>query len=339
MITKNGTVVFAFFLFLIPVVLSGQSYKIIAMKDAGGIIRLSVDDKIKKGDLFIARRQTANGLMEIAQVEVLLLSQRHGLVHIFSPISTLSLQKGDLLYKDEHNNKNGTTFVDQFFNKMGNSQTADRSGILLPESATRYNSPRRDFKKGTGINVQVGTPGLGLGLLKAISSDVNVRLELKGGNLALDGTRDDFDFKYDVDIRLRNVQATIDWFVFSGALHLSSGLMINTGSLSADLTPVKSYTLGGRTYEPAELGSISTVMSFNKLVPYVGLGYGNPLGRNNSLSFTIDVGALFPGSPQIKMTGTGLIAPTASQAPDIENDLDSFRIYPVLVFGLNYRLY
>jgi hypothetical protein len=80
------------------------------------------------------------------------------------------------------------------------------------------------------------------------------------------------------------------------------------------------------------------------MAPYIGIGWGNPVGRGRRWGFYSDMGVAFADSPDVVLRSNGTLAgdPTfqtdlAKEAKDIKDDLDSLEIYPVLSIGLYIR--
>lgn len=90
-----------------------------------------------------------------------------------------------------------------------------------------------------------------------------------------------------------------------------------------------------KTFAPEKLGTLSGKLEYPAISPYAGVGIGN--AANSRISFLLDLGVLYTGSPEVTIEGTGMIAPTANHAPTINEGLKSFQWYPFLSLGLGYR--
>ncbi len=98
------------------------------------------------------------------------------------------------------------------------------------------------------------------------------------------------------------------------------------------------------TYAADEVGALGGDVDFRPVAPYIGIGWGNPLGRTGRWGLATDLGVAFTGSPDIDLCASGPIGadPTfqarlAEEEKDIQDDLDIFKIYPVLSINLYYR--
>lgn len=124
--------------------------------------------------------------------------------------------------------------------------------------------------------------------------------------------------------------------------------MATRGAASAYRTDGTSYTIDGTTYTAAEIGTLHAETDINKLAPALTLGYGGSLSKG--LTLGVEAGALFQGSVKVKpLTVTGLCAditfgPCSTLAADLEaerqsvnDDINDYKVYPVLQVTLGYR--
>jgi hypothetical protein len=80
------------------------------------------------------------------------------------------------------------------------------------------------------------------------------------------------------------------------------------------------------------------------MAPYIGIGWGNLIGRGRRWGFYTDLGVAFADSPDVVLRANGTMAadPTfqadlAKEARDIQDDLDDLEVYPVISVGLYFR--
>lgn len=81
------------------------------------------------------------------------------------------------------------------------------------------------------------------------------------------------------------MQATLDWFPFHGAFHLSPGLLVYNGNqvkATAAVPGNQTFTLGGANYasDPSDPVHGSGRLEFNKAAPMVLVGWGNLIPRS-----------------------------------------------------------
>jgi hypothetical protein len=193
----------------------------------------------------------------------------------------------------------------------------------------------------TSIGLRVGTLGGGIELAHAFTDTLGFRIVANGLNYDTTATYESVD--YDAKLKLATGQLLLDWFPFSSNFRLSAGAMYNGNKLTLDGKPTGgTYTINGTPYPASEIGSMNGKVDFRSAAPYVGLGYGRPVGKG--LSFTADLGVLFQGSPHTTLTATcGTTAQCAQIQSDVaaeqaklNDDMSKYQYYPVVSIGLAY---
>lgn len=119
--------------------------------------------------------------------------------------------------------------------------------------------------------------------------------------------------------------------------------MYNDNVLHLKARFTENQEIGGTTYTPGEIGTLSGEVGFEKSVPYAGIGWGNA-ARGRGLGFSLEIGAMFQGSPEVSLRGDGGLAGDPAFEDDLrreeeeaEEDLEDFKIYPVVSLGLSYH--
>ena len=192
------------------------------------------------------------------------------------------------------------------------------------------------------LGFKAGTLGIGGELATNLLPNVNLRGSIQWFDLDVDVELDDID--YDLNIEMLNPMLLVDWYPFSGRFHLSGGVLFNGTDISLEATSAEDIEIGDESYGPDEIGVLQGESDFDDIAPYVGIGFGNPLTRGGHWRFSIDAGVVFIGSPDVDLTATGplaanpdFLADLAAEEAEIEDDLDSIRICPVLSATLSYR--
>lgn len=194
-----------------------------------------------------------------------------------------------------------------------------------------------------GVGAKLGTLGVGVELTKDFMPTVNGRVGLNVLNLARDGAEDGVD--YNIDLELSSILMVLDWHPFSGGIRLSAGAAYNNNELSLVAKPTNtSYTIGNTTYTPTEVGSLRGTVMFDDVTPYLGIGWGNAVSKDDRFTFALDIGVLFQGTTESKLTADGTLAtdPTfqaelAQEQKNLNDALDAFEMYPVIALGFAYR--
>lgn len=185
---------------------------------------------------------------------------------------------------------------------------------------------------------RAGTGGFGGGVAVGVLPTVNVRVE--GSYFTY--SRDDLELEgdYSADIlaegRLLLGSVVADWHPTGGAFRFSVGAMYNGTEGSGSISPREPVEVGTRTYTPEEIGDLSAVIRPGiTIAPYGGVGFGRAIARRVGVMF--DVGAVYLGSPEVDITATGMLAPTAQEADQLEENLAWVQVYPIISLGLSFR--
>jgi hypothetical protein len=196
----------------------------------------------------------------------------------------------------------------------------------------------------TSLGLRAGTLGGGIELAHAFTDTLGFRIGANGLHYNTTATYESVD--YDANLKLLTGQLLFDWFPFSNNFRISAGAMYNGNKLTLDGKPSGgTYTINGITYSASDIGSMNGKVDFRSAAPYVGLGYGRPVGKG--LSFTADFGVLFQGSPNTTLTATcgpATPAPTcasiqssvAAEQAQLNDDMSKYQYYPVVSIGIAY---
>lgn len=201
------------------------------------------------------------------------------------------------------------------------------SGLLAAGSAAA---------DGFGLGVKAGTLGFGVEGTFGLSERVNLRV---GANdYSYSGSETASGIRYDGKLDLRSGAMLLDWHPFAGTFRLSAGVIYNKNKLRMTATPTSSQDIGGTTYTPAQIGTLTGEVTFKTTAPYAGIGWGNA-ARRGRFGFTAEIGALFQGNPRVTLASSGAVSQTDlnTEAQDAASDLDKFKVYPVISLGFSFR--
>ncbi|HUD21418.1 MAG TPA: hypothetical protein VMQ60_01105 [Acidobacteriaceae bacterium] len=224
---------------------------------------------------------------------------------------------------------------------------------------------------GLAVGVKVGLAGYGFDVATPLWPQ---RLNLRGGASFLTytpGTIVTDSVNINGTIKFQNAGTMVDWFPFHGIFRLSAGATIynNTGLTATLNVPAKqSFTFGGTTYysDPTNVNPITGTGIFtfggNNVVPRTTIGFGNMLSKKGHLHFETEIGVQYFSAPTVAYTISGTAcqnynsttntytncgpsSTTVSQASitteqnNLQNDLTDLRFFPILSFGLSYRIH
>jgi hypothetical protein len=181
--------------------------------------------------------------------------------------------------------------------------------------------------------------------------DASVRLNdwlvLRGeGNylpFSYDGTYSSVPYSIDVD--LASAGGALDVHPFGTGFHISGGVFWNGNQADLSSTPTSNITIGDQTFTPAQVGTLSGELRYNRVAPYLGLGYDSAHYVEGPFSFTFRAGVFYMGDPKVTLRTSGgtlsssaaLQSEIAKEQRNLEDDFDLTRFFPVVTLGFRYR--
>lgn len=202
------------------------------------------------------------------------------------------------------------------------------------------------------IAAKAGTLGGGAELIVGLSPRVDARI---GANLFnYTDRREASDIEYDAEANLRSATALLDWHPGGRGFRLTGGIVYNGTQVEGRSLPPASgtYIIGGVPVPVNLVGTLDAEAEFDPVVPYLGLGWGNPISSNRRVGFFLDLGVVFQGkadvtlTPRIPADSPINTTPGARDAlnillrreeQDLEDDASEYDLYPVVAIGLSYR--
>lgn len=194
----------------------------------------------------------------------------------------------------------------------------------------------------------VGTTGIGFHATMPLNEHFNARVGLGYLGYNYNGSTRDLD--YDLELKTNTYDALLDWYPRKDSVfRITGGLSYNGNKIDVRARPnaTGSYAIQGNTYNAASVGSVTGKVDFNKVAPYLGIGWGRPSAKEKGWSFSTDLGVLFQGSPKTSLSSSGCTASTAvcnQFAADVarenaalRDEVKKFKVYPVLRIGVSYK--
>ena len=130
-----------------------------------------------------------------------------------------------------------------------------------------------------------------------------------------------------------------DYYPFGGAFHLTGGAHFNRDSLTmtAATGPI---TISGFTFTAAQVGTLTSKVSYNPVAPYLGVGAETPVMMNGHVVISLDLGAMYQGPAKVLVAASagGLAANyIAVEEAMVKHYADRLSSYPVVSIGAKYR--
>ena len=243
------------------------------------------------------------------------------------------------------------------------SDSSDGSSLVIAPPAPKVESenPGGPFS-GIAVGLRLGLAGVGFDVATPI---IPQRLNLRGGASFLSlnpGTFNIDGVNADGSAKFQNADIMADFFPFHRGLRLSGGMTIynNTGFSAALSVPQgQSISVGSGNYysDPSAPLMGNAAVSFGgRTAGRVSIGTGNMLPKRGHLTFETEIGVQFFSQPTVNYTFTGQGCQTdtggvytdcgpipqdniTSEQQKLQNDINELRYFPVVSFGISYRIH
>lgn len=217
--------------------------------------------------------------------------------------------------------------------------TASICAIATPSVLAQANN----FRQSIGISAKASSNGYG--------GDVYYRpfktLAVKAGYETLDYTYkttfEQDELTLDANARYKTGATSLS-LVYQpiGGFYLIGGAAMLNFKPSVFAVSAGSYPIGDISVPAEKVGTINvSVLPQNKIAPYAGFGIGNAFPRDWPVSFSLEIGAFYMGSPQLDVKATGMLAPNMDpeHIATLENEVTDFKFLPVVKFNLGIRIF
>jgi len=199
-----------------------------------------------------------------------------------------------------------------------------------------------------GVTADLGSTGAGFHLVVPMESDLNGRFGIN--YFKHDFSKSSSGIDYDVKGKLQSFDLLFDWYALGGnKFHLTGGLVYNGNRFDAvgKANALGQFKLNNNSYTAADVGVLSGHIDYRKAAPYLGIGWGNALAQSSRWNLNADLGAFYQGNANVKLTSIGcttsqtvcqtLASDVAAVRESFGEDLNKFKVYPVLRASLSYR--
>jgi hypothetical protein len=220
----------------------------------------------------------------------------------------------------------------------------NKSALYLAVAAGMAIAPVHALAQGAGVGVRVGTLGAGAELAIGLTNRVVARGGV-GFVPSVVEPKATFD-NIDVKLTLPTVyNAGIDLYL-NGAFRIGGGILFRKKDPRLKADPfTSSQNIGGTTFAPDEIGTLSGVIDSSNDAPYVLIGFGKHTA--DRVGLFLDVGVAFMGDPNVTLKSEGgsksndAATKTAldQEAQSFESDTRAYlRYWPILSLGLRVGL-
>lgn len=220
-------------------------------------------------------------------------------------------------------------------------------GIMALATGMAFAGEATSSVGNTGVSVKAGLNGVGFDVTQSFSDKFKIRAGYS--EVKVNKTYDQDDVNYDGKLKLGGFDLLADYHPFASGFRVTGGAYVPTTKFNAKAkyTAAGVITLNDTVYTSADVNGVQADVKWNKVRPYLGLGYDGFNKTTKGVYFTADVGVIFAGKPTVNVNGNCVSLSTtvcsnlnrdiAAETASIRDDLDSAKWLPVVQVGLGYR--
>ena len=193
------------------------------------------------------------------------------------------------------------------------------------------------------FGMKMGSGGVGLEVTSEGDYDVNMRYLLTWLQYKRKGV--DSDVYYQGEVTPLHIGVNADYYPSEGGFRFTGGLFYNGTKLSANGYATNgTFDLGGTTYTAAQAGTLDVTVEWNKIAPYIGIGWGNPFRSFSPWTISFDFGLMYQGNAKATGFANGPLSadPTfranlKNELKQLESSLQTLQWFPVLALTITYK--
>lgn len=189
-----------------------------------------------------------------------------------------------------------------------------------------------------GVAGRVGTLGIGVEGAVGLSDRIVIRGGVGLSTLEASTTFDGIE----VDLTLPDswYNVGIDLFL-TNTIRVGGGILFKPDDPTLTGTFTSPVDIGGRTFTPTEIGTLTGQVTSNDQAAYVLIGFGKH--TSSGIGLSLDIGAAFLGTPSVSLAAEGgtfedqaeLDARLEQEARNFEDDMKAYlRVWPILNLGI-----
>jgi hypothetical protein len=190
------------------------------------------------------------------------------------------------------------------------------------------------------LAVSAGLPGFGVEYARKLSTKFSGRLrynffkltDYDPGEIDLSGNK----VSALINGESNTVDILLEYAPFGGSFKLVGGIgILNKMDLNMLLEYDESVTFGDVVLTKEDYGQLIADLSWQGVAPYLGLGWGRAVPKSG-FGFAVEFGTYFTSSPEVTLTATKLLAPTADQEEEFAETFETWKYVPSIKFRLAY---
>jgi len=190
-----------------------------------------------------------------------------------------------------------------------------------------------------GIGVKAGTLGLGAEIRWAPVPIVDFRVGANAYDLGSNGQYAGID--YDATLELESYFLTANINFPLSPFRITAGLFSNSNQMVMVGSEAASYNIGGTTFSPGEVGTLTSTTTFDDVATYVGIGIDFELFDKAGINF--DLGVLLQGDPVVTLESNMesvnalLRDAVVIETAGLTDKMDYLKAYPVISLSVVYN--
>lgn len=193
------------------------------------------------------------------------------------------------------------------------------------------------------VGANAGTTGVGFEAQLKLGPVFVLRASVDQLDHDIDETYDGID--YSGAFAFDTVGGFVDVHPFGNGFLISGGAYLGDRDISLGATPTTPVDIGGVTYSPSQVGTLSGTIKLQDAAPFVGLGWDDTFTRRGPWGFRALAGVAFSNTPEVALSSSGGSLSNNvtfqdrldDEAREIQDDVEGYGLFPVVQVGLNYR--
>ncbi len=187
------------------------------------------------------------------------------------------------------------------------------------------------------VGVDIGTRGPNLNLGYSFNEQFSLRAQGTDFTYGYSTTQD--NTKYKGDLSLRSIGLLGDWFPNGNSFRLTAGAMYLDDRFYGTAQSTNGFvTINHLSFPVTKDDYVNANVHWqNNVVPYLGIGFGNPAYSANKVHFAADLGVIVTGHPEAKLTATGPNSynpifqyELQQEQNNIDSDMHKISVWPVV---------
>lgn len=191
--------------------------------------------------------------------------------------------------------------------------------------------------------LNLGTPGAGVEAQLSLGPVFVLRGGIDTLGYDIDQTFDGIDYsgRFDFD----TVSAFVDVHPFANAFLISGGVYVGDRTIGLSARPTVPLDIGGQTFTPGQIGTLSGAIKLSDVAPFVGMGFDDAFYRDSRFGFRAIAGVAWSEAPEVALTSAGgslsndpnFRARLEQEARDISEDAQDKGVFPIVQLGATVR--